>query len=95
MVAGGFLAAIAGGRFQLAFDLGATHTRLFGEGWEEWLVLFSSGALVGFGTQMGGGCTSGHALSGVSRFIPSSLVATAMFFGAAVVVSFLVEFLLS
>jgi len=91
MVLGGFLAAISSGHFELRLDLGATHTRLFGEEWREWLVLLASGTLVGFGTQMGGGCTSGHGLSGVPRLSPSSLIATAMFFASAVATSFFVE----
>jgi uncharacterized membrane protein YedE/YeeE len=51
------------------------------------LVLFGGGVLVGFGTRMAGGCTSGHGLSGVSRMQPGSLLATAAFFGAGVAVS--------
>lgn len=37
------------------------------------------GLLVGFGTRMGGGCTSGHGICGISRFSPRSLVATSIF----------------
>jgi uncharacterized membrane protein YedE/YeeE len=91
MMLGGFLAAIASGHFEVRFDLGSTHTRLFGTNWHEWITLLLGGVLVGFGTQMGGGCTSGHGLSGTSRLTPASLVATALFFGSAVAVSFLVE----
>jgi uncharacterized membrane protein YedE/YeeE len=42
--------------------------------------------LVGFGTAMSGGCTSGHGLVGVARLQVPSLVATACFFGIAIVV---------
>lgn len=91
MVVGGFLAAIASGQFHVTLDLGATHTRLFGTGVHEWVALVIGGMLVGFGTQMGSGCTSGHGLSGVSRLTPSSLLATAMFFGSAVAISFILE----
>lgn len=91
LVAGGFLAAVSHGQYELRFDLGQAHTLLFGSRWREWLVLMFGGALVGFGTQMGGGCTSGHGLSGVSRLEPASLVATLTFFGSAVVISFLME----
>jgi uncharacterized membrane protein YedE/YeeE len=41
--------------------------------------LIVSGLLVGFGTRLAGGCTSGHGLCGVSRLAPRSLVATAVF----------------
>lgn len=94
MVAGGFLAALASGHFALRLDLGAVHMRLFGSDWQEWLTLLAGGTLVGFGTQMGGGCTSGHGLSGVPRLTPASLLATAVFFGGAVVTSFAVEALI-
>jgi len=91
---GGFLAALTSGHLEIRLDLGATHTRLFGTGWQEWLTLLAGGTLVGFGTQMGSGCTSGHGLSGVSRLAPASLAATALFFASAVATSFLVEGLL-
>lgn len=91
MAVGGLLAAVSSGHFELRLDLGATHTRLFGSGWQEWLTLLGGGILVGFGTQMAGGCTSGHGLSGVARLTPASLAATAMFFATAVATSFVVE----
>lgn len=91
MAVGGFLAAASGGHLQLHFDLGDVHTRLFGNDWITWLMLLLGGGLVGFGTQMAGGCTSGHGLSGASRLVPASLIATAAFFGTAVAVSFLIE----
>jgi hypothetical protein len=51
-------------------------------------ILLGGGALVGFGTRMSGGCTSGHGLCGTSRLQPGSLVATAAFFGAGIATSF-------
>jgi uncharacterized membrane protein YedE/YeeE len=49
--------------------------------------LLLAGALVGFGTRLGGGCTSGHGVCGLSRFSVRSLVATLTFMalGAATV----------
>lgn len=91
MAAGGFLAVFSAGQFQVHWDLGAVHAAIFGQGWRAWLVLLAGGMLVGFGTQMAGGCTSGHGLSGCSRFVPASLVATAVFFGMAVLVSVLLK----
>ena len=49
------------------------------------LVLLAGGVLVGAGTRMAAGCTSGHGLCGVSRLQPGSLLATVAFFGAAVI----------
>ncbi|MEB2345730.1 MAG: YeeE/YedE thiosulfate transporter family protein [Deltaproteobacteria bacterium] len=43
------------------------------------LVLVAAGLLVGFGTRLGSGCTSGHGICGVARASPRSLAATATF----------------
>lgn len=91
MLVGGLLAAASTGELQWHFDLGAVHTSFFGNGMEMWFALLLGGATIGFGTQMGGGCTSGHGLSGCSRLVPASLLATGTFFGSAVAVSFIVE----
>ncbi|MEJ2392658.1 MAG: YeeE/YedE thiosulfate transporter family protein [Gammaproteobacteria bacterium] len=45
------------------------------------------GFLVGMGTQMAGGCSSGHGLSGCANLSWSSLLATGIFFSTAVVVA--------
>jgi uncharacterized membrane protein YedE/YeeE len=45
------------------------------------LLLLIAGVLVGFGTRMGNGCTSGHGICGVARFSKRSLVAVAVFMG--------------
>ena len=45
-------------------------------------VLIVAGVLVGFGTRVGGGCTSGHGVCGISRLSRASLVATATFIAA-------------
>ena len=48
-----------------------------------WLIAIS-GLLVGMGTRMGGGCTSGHMISGISQLAVSSLVFGMFTFGAAI-----------
>jgi len=50
-----------------------------------WMLL--AGLLVGFGTGIGSGCTSGHGVCGIARLSPRSLLATAVFmaFGIATV----------
>lgn len=45
----------------------------------ELFLLILSGFLVGFGTRLGSGCTSGHGVCGVARWSPRSLLATALF----------------
>ena len=53
-------------------------------------VIALAGLLVGFGTRYGSGCTSGHAVCGLSRLSPRSLVSTLTF----MVVGFFVVFIL-
>ena len=48
-------------------------------------VLIISGLLVGFGSQLGGGCSSGHGVCGIGRASPRSLAATIIFMAAAIV----------
>lgn len=43
------------------------------------VLLIAGGLLVGFGTRLGSGCTSGHGVCGMSRLSPRSLVATGTF----------------
>lgn len=52
-------------------------------------AILVGGLLVGFGTRLGSGCTSGHGLCGLARFSRRSMVATAVFFGVAMVTVFL------
>lgn len=44
-----------------------------------WPVMIAAGLIVGIGTRIGSGCTSGHGVCGVSRFSRRSMVATATF----------------
>ncbi|WP_028744790.1 YeeE/YedE family protein [Rhizobium mesoamericanum] len=43
------------------------------------MLLIAGGILVGFGTRLGSGCTSGHGVCGLARLSPRSIVATATF----------------
>ena len=52
-------------------------------------AILVGGLLVGFGTRLGSGCTSGHGLCGMARFSRRSMVATAVFFGVAMLTVFL------
>lgn len=51
-------------------------------------VLIVAGLLVGVGTRLGGGCTSGHGVCGISRVSTRSIAATAIFMVAAAVTVF-------
>lgn len=48
-----------------------------------WTVLVA-GLIVGFGTVLGSGCTSGHGVCGISRMSPRSLLATVVFIATGV-----------
>ena len=52
-------------------------------------AILIGGLLVGFGTRMGSGCTSGHGLCSIARFSRRSIVATAVFFEVAMLTVFL------
>ncbi len=56
-----------------------------------WLIV--AGLLVGFGTRLGSGCTSGHGVAGLSRLSPRSIVATLTFMAAAVVTTTVIRHL--
>lgn len=47
-----------------------------------WPVIVGAGLLVGFGTRLGSGCTSGHGVCGLSRLSPRSMLAVVLFMGA-------------
>ena len=57
-------------------------------------LLASAGLLVGIGTQLGNGCTSGHGVCGISRGSRRSLVATAVFMATAIATVFVVRHVL-
>ena len=89
-IVGGLLQRHKAGDFawRVAFVLGLVLApvlyRLFAELPESridagWAMLVVAGLLVGFGSRLGSGCTSGHGVCGLSRLSPRSLVATAAF----------------
>jgi len=76
--------------FVIGLPLGAfLVARLFGEVQVSFptslLPLIAGGLLVGFGTRLGSGCTSGHGVCGLSRLSPRSMVATALFIASGFV----------
>lgn len=50
-----------------------------------WPMIVIGGLLVGFGARMGGGCTSGHGVCGISRLSARSIVATLVFMATAAI----------
>ena len=54
-------------------------------------LLIVAGLLVGFGTRLGNGCTSGHGVCGMARLSPRSLAATATFMASAAATVFILR----
>jgi uncharacterized membrane protein YedE/YeeE len=54
-------------------------------------LLIAAGLLVGFGTRLGNGCTSGHGVCGIGRLSPRSIAATLAFMAAAIATVFIVR----
>jgi uncharacterized membrane protein YedE/YeeE len=57
-------------------------------------VLAVAGLLVGFGSRLGAGCTSGHGVCGVGRGSPRSIAATVVFMAAAIATVFVTHHLM-
>ena|SRR6056297_3126139 len=82
--------------FTLSIVAGAAiYAIAFGDfGWTtevSWWRLLVGGVLVGVGTRIGKGCTSGHGICGVGSVAPTSLVNVATFLGVAIVTAQLVQ----
>jgi uncharacterized membrane protein YedE/YeeE len=78
LLGGGALVRILGGAVELEFRA-------------SWLLIIVAGLLVGFGTRLGSGCTSGHGICGLARLSKRSLVAVATFMGVAVLTVFVMS----
>ena len=57
-------------------------------------LLLGAGLLVGFGTRLGNGCTSGHGVCGVARLSPRSIAATVTFMGLGFATVFITHHLI-
>jgi uncharacterized membrane protein YedE/YeeE len=86
-----------GGAWPIAFILGLMAVPLIGDATgffsvplpqmpASWSLTAVAGLLVGFGTRLGGGCTSGHGVCGIARLSPRSLAATVIFVATAAIV---------
>jgi uncharacterized protein len=79
LLAGGFVLRIV---LPGAFDFGIIRP---------YPMLLVAGLLVGFGTRLGNGCTSGHGVCGISRLSPRSIVATITFIASGALTVFVVD----
>jgi uncharacterized membrane protein YedE/YeeE len=90
MVLGPLLAAAFAGELRASFTLGQSFdSRYGGGGVLPVAVLVLSGILIGFGTRLAGGCTSGHGISGLARGQAGSILTTFVFWGTALAVTWL------
>jgi uncharacterized membrane protein YedE/YeeE len=80
---------VAGGFTRLTFPAA------FASEWNATVpVVFVAGLVVGFGTQLGNGCTSGHGVCGISRLSVRSLIATVTFILSGFATVFVVHHLI-
>ena len=56
-----------------------------------YLLIVIGGFLVGFGTRLGGGCTSGHGICGIGRLSVNSMIATVIFVGTGIITVFILQ----
>ncbi len=85
-----FLVGLIGAPLLYATTLGAPEVLIAAD--PARLVL--AGLLVGFGTRLGSGCTSGHGVCGIARFSPRSIAATGVFMATAAATVFVSRHLL-
>ncbi len=60
----------------------------------DYVMIVIAGLLVGYGTRLGSGCTSGHGVCGLSRLSPRSMVATGIFMAAGFAIVFVIRHLI-
>ena len=80
-VAIAFVVGLPLGALLIAQTVGAVNVNFPASIWP----LIIGGLLVGYGTRLGSGCTSGHGVCGLSRLSPRSMVATGMFMASGFV----------
>ncbi len=90
MLIGGFISALSTGGWEPFWDLGMFDSEI---GWGapgKVVWMFAGGVLIGFGTRLAGGCTSGHGIFGLSNLEVPSMVSTVAFMAAGVVTTNLI-----
>jgi hypothetical protein len=82
-----FLLGLPAGAALVAWLMGGLVQEQSAKGW----TLIAAGLLVGFGTRLGSGCTSGHGVCGLARRSPRSAAATVVFIAAGMLTVFIVR----
>jgi uncharacterized membrane protein YedE/YeeE len=83
-----FLAGLVGGG---GLALRLLRSQSPAPGGDSFALLVVAGLLVGFGTRLGNGCTSGHGVCGIGRFSRRSLVATLVFMASGATTVYLAK----
>lgn len=93
---GGLVASLSSGHWADPTDFGAFYQALMPQstvGRVLWWLF--GGVLIGLGARLAGGCTSGHTINGVAMGSPASILASALFFAAAVGTAQLTHYVLN
>jgi len=86
-----FLLGLIAGAGIVALIKGGLHITLQTHG----ITLIFAGILTGFGTRLGGGCTSGHGICGLANRSRRSLTATIIFMAVAILTVFIIRHVLA
>jgi len=90
LLAGGVISAVTSGGWAPIWDLGMFDTVI---GWGDagkLLWMFAGGILIGFGTRLADGCTSGHGIFGLANFERASMQSVACFMTAGIITTNLI-----
>lgn len=91
LLLGGLLSALLGGGWHPTWALGLWDRSLGAGPWVKSLWMFAGGLLVGIGTRIAGGCTSGHGIFGVAHLEKASWLATLSFLASGMLTTFVVH----
>ncbi len=85
---GGVIAALtSGGEIVPSFSMGTMYDSVLPQAlWLKGLVLIFGGVMIGYGSRLAGGCTSGHSISGMALLNPPSILASAGFFAGGIII---------
>ena len=84
LVLGGALSAVLGGGWEPIWALGVFDRAIALGPAGKLAWMFVGGLLIGFGTRLAGGCTSGHGIFGLANFERPSLLSTVSFMAAGI-----------
>ena len=88
IVLGGLIAKAVAGSLVATASMGVFDQLVEGPVWLRGAVFLGGGMLVGFGTRLAGGCTSGHGIVGMAQLSRASLIATVSFMAAGFATTF-------